>query len=231
MQINLKILKQKIDEYYNKTISKDDLGKWASKGYYALMKGEYIEIEKLEIYHFVRTISTFHIKPNDKKDEFPCSEEEVAKIRAILCGREDICYTVNIRIYQNLYLEEKYIAKLEEFKGLKEIIDIISLEEVLPLQIDFLIKYGSHKPKEILTLVDLLEENIKDIIIENIDLDEKQLDLIQTVGIYAGGGSKINRQNFLPSLNKLLDCVMGNIIFRISIIYKKGMPYLSIILN
>ena len=62
MQINLKILKQKIDEYYNKTISKDDLGKWASKGYYALMKGEYIEIEKLEIYHFVRTISTFHIK-------------------------------------------------------------------------------------------------------------------------------------------------------------------------
>lgn len=102
---------------------------------------------------------------------------------------------------------------------------------MLPSQIDFLIKFGSHKPKEILTLIDLLEENIKDIIIENIDLEEKQLDFIQTVGIYAGGGSKINRQNFLPSLNKLLDCVMGNIIFRVSIIYKKGMPYLSIVLN
>ncbi|MCI9479995.1 MAG: hypothetical protein HFI21_13490 [Lachnospiraceae bacterium] len=231
MQLNSKILKQKIDEYYKNNISKNELGRWAEEGYYALMKGEYIEIEKLEIYHFLRTISAFHLIPDDKKDEYPCSEEDVVKIREILYGRENTCYTFNVRIYQNLYLEEKYIAKLEEFKGLKEIIDIISLEEVLPLQIDFLIKYGSHKPKEILTLVDLLEENIKDIIIENIDLDEKQLDFIQTVGIYAGGGSKINRQNFLPSLNKLLDCVMGNIIFRISIIYKKGMPYLSIILN
>ena len=49
----------------------------------------------------------------------------------LLYGRENTCYTFNVRIYQNLYLEEKYIAKLEEFKGLKEIIDIISLEEVL----------------------------------------------------------------------------------------------------
>lgn len=231
MQINLKILKQRIDEYYNKTISKDDLGKWASKGYYALMKGEYIEIEKLEIYHFVRTISTFHIKPNDKKDEFPCSEEEVAKIRAILCGREDICYTFNIRIYQNLYLEGNYAVKLKEFRSLKEIINSVSLEQVSSSQINFLIDYGyNYEPPKVLTLIDLLEQNIKDIIIENIDSEEKELDFIQTVGIYAGGGSKINQQNFLPSLNKLLDCVMGNIFFRITITYKKGTPYLSIIL-
>ena len=156
MQINLKILKQKIDEYYNKTISKDDLGKWASKGYYALMKGEYIEIEKLEIYHFVRTISTFHIKPNDKKDEFPCSE--------------DICYTFNVRIYQNLYLEGNYAVKLKEFRSLKEIINSVSLEQVSSSQINFLIDYGyNYEPPKVLTLIDLLEQNIKDIIIENID--------------------------------------------------------------
>ncbi|MEH2954821.1 hypothetical protein VV089_17825 [Candidatus Merdisoma sp. JLR.KK011] len=52
MQIDSKILKQKIDEYYKKNISKNELGRWAKEGYYTLMKGEYLEIEKLEIYHF-----------------------------------------------------------------------------------------------------------------------------------------------------------------------------------
>ena len=39
MQLNSKILKQKIDEYYKNNISKNELGRWAEEGYYALMKG------------------------------------------------------------------------------------------------------------------------------------------------------------------------------------------------
>lgn len=81
MVINTEVLKQKINLYCNKEIEKEDLGLWAMEAYYALMRGEYIDIEKLKIYHFLRTISTFHMRPNDITGEYPCTENDVLEIK------------------------------------------------------------------------------------------------------------------------------------------------------
>jgi len=37
MLVNSKILEQKIDQYYNKIISKHDLGLWSMEAYYTLI--------------------------------------------------------------------------------------------------------------------------------------------------------------------------------------------------
>lgn len=50
---------------------------------YELMKGEYIQLEKLQVYHFLKTISTFHVIPNDISEEYPCTEKEVQEILEI----------------------------------------------------------------------------------------------------------------------------------------------------
>lgn len=59
--IGSEVLKEKISLYFGGKIKKYDLGLWAMEAYYELMKGDYIEIEKLKIYHFLKIISTFHM--------------------------------------------------------------------------------------------------------------------------------------------------------------------------
>lgn len=229
MLVNSKILEQKIDQYYNKIISKHDLGLWSMEAYYALMKGEYIEIEKLQIYHFLRKISTFHITPNKLTDEYPCSEEEVLEIKEILCGRKDICFTFNIKISKNIYSGEKYKSKLNDFERLKEVINEISLNHISQSHVKLLIQFVNRKLDGMQSLVELFEYHIKGIIAENIDFEEEILDYRQYVGIYVGG-SNINQINFISDLNKLLECVMGELFFRVSIVYTKGIPNLSLVL-
>lgn len=229
MLINSKQLKQKIEQYCNKAITKDELGLWSMQAYYELMKGEYIEIDKLQIYHFLRTISTFHQKPNDIADEYPCTEEEVINIKEILCGKKDIYYTFNIKIFKNIYQNEIYTNRWIKFEKLKKHIDEISLGKIAPSIINEWIEYINQNVDEIQTLIDLLECHIKGMISENLDTEEKIIDFRQSVGIYAGG-ININKENFIPNLKKLLACIMGNTFFRVSVVYKKGIPYLSLIL-
>lgn len=114
MLINSQILIQKINEYFNKEIKKEDLGLWAMEAYYALI--EYIEVGKLEKYHFLRKISTFHMVPNDITGEYPCSEKEVLEVKEILCGGKDMHYTFNLKVFKSIYQNEAYKWREEEFK-------------------------------------------------------------------------------------------------------------------
>lgn len=229
MVINSGVLEQKINQYFDNKINKDNLGLWAMEAYYALMKGEYIDIDKLPLYHFLRKLSTFHIVPDDMADEYPCSEKEVLEIRDVLCGKKDIHYTFNIKIYKNIYQKEPYRWKMDGLQRLRELIDKICVNDVSSAIMYQLMNYVNQETGEIHTLIDLFEMNIKDMIAENIDFDEEILDFRQSVGIYTGG-SEANKKVFVPDLKRVLECVMGEKQFRISVIYKKGLPYLSMIL-
>lgn len=230
MVINSEVLEKKINQYFNNEINKTDLGLWAMEAYYALMKGEYIEIEKLQIYHFLRKISTFHTVPDDIAGEYPCSEEEVLEIEEILSGRKNINYTFNIKIFRNIYQSEIYKLRLEKFQELEEVIDGISSDsdDISSSVVDKLIKYANQEVSEVQSLIDLFEIHIKGIIVENINFEEKILNYRQSVGIYVGN---VNKKNFIPDLKRLLKCVMGDMYFRISIIYNKGTPCLCFVLQ
>jgi len=232
MIINSEVLVKKINQYFNNEINKTDLGLWAMEAYYALMKGEYIEIEKLQIYHFLRKISTFHIIPNDITGEYPCTEEEVLEIGEILSGRKNISYTFNIKIFRNIYQSEIYQLKLEKFQELEEVIDSISSDsdDIPSSVVDKLIEYVNQEVSEVQSLIDLFEMHMKGIIAENIDFDEEIINYRQSVGIYVGG-SNVNKKNFISDLKRLLKCVMGDMYFRISIIYNKGTPRLCFVLQ
>jgi len=229
MLINSKILEEKINQYINNIITKKELGFWSMQAYYTLIKGEYIEIDKLSVYHFLRTISTFHMEPNDIADEYPCSEEEVLNIRDILCGSKDINYTFNIKIFKNIFKNEKYESRIEVFNKLSKAINEIPLNNMAQLELNELKDYVSQDIDKIESLIDLLECHMKGIIVENIDFEDKIIDYRQSVGIYVGGTDN-NKENFLPNLKKMLDCVMGDMFFRVSIIYKNGVSSLSIVL-
>lgn len=147
----------------------------------------------------------------------------------MLCGNKNINYTFRIKIYKNIYSFGRYEAKLSVFQKIKSIINEISASTLPPSAINELIDYSSYTNSNIETLIDLIECNIKGIIAENIDYIEKATDFKQYVGIYVGG-RETNRENLFLELNKLLNCAMGNISFRITVIYQNGTPHLSLLL-
>ena len=114
MEFDINKLRKKLNSYFLGAISKQNLGVWADRAYYDLLKGGYIECKKVIIYPFLKTISTFHIEENDKMDIFPCSEKEVKKIQEILCGKIDFDFNVEISIPTQVYSmfkERKYFDK------------------------------------------------------------------------------------------------------------------------
>ena len=68
MEFDINKLRKKLNSYFLGAISKQNLGVWADRAYYDLLKGGYIECKKVIIYPFLKTISTFHIEENGKID-------------------------------------------------------------------------------------------------------------------------------------------------------------------
>lgn len=226
------MLKEKLQQYFNKEIKNYELSLWAKEEYYKLMKGEYIEINKLVVYHFLRKISTFSLVPNDITDDYPCSDEEVEEIKDILNGNKDIHYTFNLKMYKNIFQNELYTMRLEKLKQLNEEIERLALDnksQISSIVVNNVFKCKSFSFNDSYSLIDLFEENIRSIIAENMDCGEMMLDYRKSVGIYVGRSEK-NKKSFVSDLKKLLDCVMGEKSFRVSIAYKKGTPYLSLVL-
>ncbi|MCX4300091.1 MAG: hypothetical protein OSJ73_24300 [Lachnospiraceae bacterium] len=114
MEYDINKLRKKLNSYFLGEISKQNLGEWAGKAYYDLLKGGYIECKKIIIYPFLKTISTFHIEANDAMDIYPCSEKKVKKIQDILCGKVDFDFNVEISIPIQVYSmlkEHEYFDK------------------------------------------------------------------------------------------------------------------------
>jgi hypothetical protein len=65
MEFELDDIKKKIDDYFLGNLSKEELGEWAKKEYYDLLKGEFLELKKIIGYPFLKVISKFHIKEDD----------------------------------------------------------------------------------------------------------------------------------------------------------------------
>ena len=88
MEYNLDLLKEKMAEYESNKITRKELGNWAEHVYYDILKSGLIYCKKLEIYPFVKEISTFHKACNDLEDMFPCTEERIEELKGMLLNGE-----------------------------------------------------------------------------------------------------------------------------------------------
>jgi len=232
MEFNMTVLLTKLNQYYDSTLTRDELGSWARKAYYEILRGDFIVIDKIVIYRFLRTISTIHIVANDAKDEYPCSEEDVSAIHEILRGSKNAAHTLNIKLPTQIYDMFGDNINLDKSK-LNTLIDIreciseylenksISLDKREKLFLFSNQDFGSNR-----TLLDLLECHIVSILSDCIDYEEETLDFERSIGIFVGR-KEIN-ENLCLSLLKLLDCAIGNTSFIICITYDKGKSNISI---
>lgn len=218
-------IKKKIDNYFLGNESKEELGKWAKIAYYDLLKGEYLQMEKIVSYPFLKVISNYHIEEEDIKDIFPVDEKEIELIRDILHGKYNETYSIDVCIPWRI--NDKYLG-LDKIKR-KQYIKII----------DILSKYSN---KEIFTKDDykecvntfkmpedepgtiqyILENNIKSLLKNNIDWEEGCLDIQQGMGIYVQ-----KRKREVDIVNKIiryLQCYIGERSVEVDIIFILGRP-------
>lgn len=225
MEYNTKKLMEKIDRYFEGELSKDDLGRWAKRAYYDLLKGGYVENEKIVVYPFVKIISTFHLIENEKDDIYPCAEENIKMIQDILHGRRDFDFSVEMSIpiqVFSMFNERCYFDKerREIFLKLRNMLVcyfdqdhvfsnemLVQIEEVMCLK---------HRDKVVL---DTLEKYIFSFLRYFFKNCSNELGLKKNLKLYA---QKSEHNIIAEKLISYLDCYVGKRNFEMFISYVDG---------
>lgn len=232
MKFDVDELQKKLDGYFTGKITKMELGEWANKAYYDLLKGSYIEIEKVIIYPFLKILSTLHLAPDERNDVYPCTEESAKRIQDIINGNIDFDFDIEmsipIQVY-NMFKERSYYDKKrrEIFVELRSAIasffeqgclfdnDIrTKLEPVMSLNCQEQTIQGVLE-KRIVSLVRIL--------FANNSITEKEKESFK---LYA---QKSGENLIAERLLNYLDSYIGNNNFHLLVSYKKGVSDFFII--
>lgn len=230
MEYDVNELKIKVDEYFLGRLTKENLGKWAEKAYYELLKGGYVEKKKVVLYPFLKIISKFHIESNDIEDVYPCTEEEVKDIQQILHGNLEFDYQIEmaipLHIYNNCINKKCFdINKRDFYCKLRE--NIICLgNNHFETELSEMIKLLLSFPIADETIQDMLESHIIKIVRTMFDITKPELAAKARLKLYAIN-SKQN--SLLKKLSEYLESYTGSRDFNILITFKKGVPDLILL--
>lgn len=230
MDYNINELRIKIDGYFNGTVTKNELGSWASFRYYDLLTGGSIECDKIILYPFLKMVSEFHIEEDDAKDIFPTSESEIKKIQNILHGNENFEFQFEMGIPEHLYKpglnkENFNLQKRELFIELKAALeDYFNKEESQNLYLK--INELFNQPGQTNTILDMLEERIVKIIKAIFEITDDDIQLKRRIRLY---GNKSEHRNIVDKLMEYLDYYLGEKMFNVLVFYENGVPDLEIL--
>lgn len=233
MEYDIKQLRDIIDNYYIGIVSKTELGEWADKAYYDLLKGGYVERKKIVLYPFLKIISTFHLKENDKDDIYPCSEESIKKIQEILHGKINFDFDIEMSIPAQVYTmfkERVYFDKERRnmFLEVKDaIIRCLKQESIFSnYTVTYLKKIASMEYQNN-TVQGLLEEHIFRLIKIFLDSGNDEVENKISFKLYA---QKLNQNNLIVErLLNYLDSYIGNKNFHLIISFRDGNPDISLL--
>ena len=224
MKFNRNKLYRKLEAYFTGKISKIELGRWANQAYYDILKGGYIENEKIVVYPFLRKIATFHLEENDKEDIYPCSEESVKKIWDILSGKVDTDFNIEVSLLVQIYtmFKEKIYYDKEKYNLFLKLRENIVLylkgkgqtDNNIKMQLEEIRYWNSQKE----TIQDLLEMHI-----------------IQFLNSFFSDHFKLfvkeSKQNNILAERFLnyLDSYLGNRNFYLLVSYSNGKPNIFLV--
>lgn len=222
-------LKDKLNEYYSKAIPKEVLGKWANEEYYNILCGDYIIIDNLKTYKFLKTIATFHLEPNDAKDEFPCTEEDILNISRILSGEKDIVFIGNIKVHNSIYDRFSIGGKLDWFLKVREIVNYYLETTEILFESRKMLKSFTEQKGELKTIIDILEMQVSGMV-SNLFLDtNEELLSKEDFRLFVGQKEFVQQNSYIRLLN-LLDCLVGNNYFGVNIIFESGRSNITLLI-
>lgn len=228
MEYDLQNLQKKIIKYFAGELSKKDLGVWCEKAEFDLLKGGYfLEVRKIALIPFLKTISKFHIERNDLADEYPCTEEEVKEIQSILNGEKTFCYQMEMGI--SAYVYERFpensnfdVKKRDLFAEIKE--EVLAYQDMVEISfseskiLGFIHSFSPIKG-ELETVQGMLEKEIWKLCMvlfdkDSVELERKSLTIMYPV--------EKRRDRGVEKLIEYLDCYLGNRNFNVVLTLEEG---------
>lgn len=234
MEYGMAELRRKIDSYFTGTISKEELGRWSSLGYYDLIKGGYADKGKLAVYPLIKTVSRFHIKENEIMDEYPTTLAEIEEVQSILSGKNDFAFQVKVALPDCLYAEflkrgyvnvidkklflDLYHILTSSDYSMKESNDIIQqiLQDILKLECENNTLHRELKEKIIQISEGMLIENFK------------RKTGVNNLGLYVQKPCK--SPSLIAKLLEYLECYLGKRNFYVLISLKSGNAHTAMII-
>lgn len=215
-------IKNKIATYQRGELTKEQLSKWAENQYYCMLKGNYIILEQLKVYPFMKILSQVGIEENDVKDEYPCSEEDIANIYNIVEGSKEYAFKVSVGIPEFIFN-----TSCNDFFDSGKRSQVYQIRQILQQDRDLKNDNNIDVVKQFIdtidasmepvTLLDMLEQNIRTIL--QCRLNKNDFKLYPTNG---GCDKDMTR------LEHYLDCYLGERDINIFACYKNGECGISI---
>lgn len=209
-------LQKIIHKYSSGELSKEELGIWAEKAYCNFLINNFLTIENIYTYPFIRTLSTLNTVPDDKGDIFPCPNFVFEKLTDIINGKTNYFYSYRLNIPWAHKQMNCYRDKYFEYETIKK--------DILKLSAEPYEKTLNADGANILTVIDLLEFKIINTVYA-LSNDMISGSLPEMFGI----SEHRRRANDLTDmLVKYIDCILGKRGIVVELSYCKGKPYISI---
>ena len=222
MEYTIEELRERLDDYSAGKSGKDELGSWASRAYFDLLKGEFIGLDKLAVYSFMKKLSQLNTPEDDIRDIHSCSHKTALDIRSILCGEQDYDFHVGITlapVIQQMYAQrsEHHVEKSELLRAIRDKVntrtsDISEAEHNILRYLD---EFESEQPE---TLFGYIDDSIRKIFRT---LTAKYLGDIASahMALYT---AKSPGQISIDKLLDYINCYIGARSFGAAISYRKG---------
>ena len=226
MKFDVHELQAKLDYYFTGKLSKRELGEWANKAYYDILKGGYIEIEKVTIYPLLKILSTFHLEADKRNDIYPCTEEKVKKIQEIVNGKIDIDFDIEMSVPVQVY--NMFKGKLYYDKERREI--FIKLRSIIAsvLEQEGIINEEMVKQLEIIRRMDYQNQTVQGIL-EKYIFSMGRILLENSKERYKLYAKKSDENAIMKKMLDYLDSYIENNNFHLIVSFKKGVPDIFII--
>ncbi len=96
MEYDASSVRDMIQEYTAGRADRRELGAWAFSAYEDMLKGGYLELRKLAVYPFLKTLSSLRVEVDDIADQYPAAREDVDRVYDILRGVKNTGFSVEI---------------------------------------------------------------------------------------------------------------------------------------
>ncbi|MDE6312595.1 MAG: hypothetical protein K2M46_03085 [Lachnospiraceae bacterium] len=237
MNANKNTFIKKIGSYLKQEVNRRTLGRWAESDYFDLLRGEYIENDKLALYPFVKVIADTYVALQEKTKGEWGIEDELKGFVYILRGKQDYDFKIQTRLPKDLnasYCNSKMfdIERIQEFREVKQtILNYIHKKELAPKEVVRLRDLFYQPQKQPDSLYTLLEQYISIIIKSLFDIQENDVEITLVrktdFSIYA---AKDDQTELTDKLLAYLDCYLGERYFYVMGTYRSGKANLSILI-
>lgn len=222
MEYTIEELRERLDDYSAGKSGKDELGSWASRTYFDLLKGEFIGLDKLAVYPLIKKLSQLNTPEDDIRDIHPCSHETALDIHSILCGKQD--YDFHVEITLSPVIQQMYAQKSEHHTQKSELLRAIRdkvktrTSDISDAEHDIIRYLDEFEPEQPDTLFGYIDNGIRKICRS---LTAKYLRDIATsqLALYT---AKSPGQISVYKLHDYIDCYIGARSFGAVISYRKG---------